>query len=71
VPGQNYIPDTLPFESTPVPIKHEAGWAAAPGWILQTRRKYFFFARIQTPHQPAQNLVTVLITQFWLNVAGY
>jgi hypothetical protein len=24
----------FPFESTPVPIKNEAGWAPAPGWIL-------------------------------------
>jgi len=24
----------FPFESTPVPIKHEAGWVAARSWIL-------------------------------------
>jgi len=71
MPGQNHIPDTLPFESTPVPIKHEAGLAPAPGWILQIRRKYFFFARIQTPYHPAQNLVTVQITQLQLNTASY
>jgi hypothetical protein len=61
-----------PFESTPVPIIHEAGWAPEPGQILQERIKYFVLATIQTPdHHLAQSLVTVLTTLSQLNIASY
>jgi len=35
------------------------------------KKQYLVHARIQTPDHPDQNLVTVLITQFWLNIASY
>jgi hypothetical protein len=61
----------LPFQSTPVPIQHKAGWAPESGSILQRRKKYLVLARIQTPDHPAHNLVTVLNTTSRLNIASY
>ena len=55
------------FQSSPVPIKNEAAWAPAPGWILQRRQKKLILARIQPPDYPTHNLVTA----FRLNNASY
>lgn len=60
----NFTPQ--PFyarETTPVPIKREAGWAPEPVWTILRGRNDLLLAEIRTLDGPARNLMAVTIGQ--------